>query len=253
MKQLVSRFTILFCLALTLGHSVSAQKGGHQGTARLDLVEATVPDLLKALQTNLITSEQLVDLYLARIAVYDNAGPRLNAFLNLNPNARAEARHSMPRASGIARSPLDGIPMSSRTTSTPRTCRRPPVRWRSTDSIPQDDAFVAKKLREAGAIILGKATHDRVRELPDQRHAAGYSSLGGYGYNPYDPRPDPRALDGARQRRASRADAGRIELGPGHRGRRESRRRRHRHRDVGIDPEPGERRTCSSASSRRWD
>ena len=107
MKRFVSAFTLVFLIALTFGHTAAAQKGGHQGTSRLDLVEATVPDLLKALQTNLITSEHLVEMYLARIAAYDDDGPKLNAFLTLNPNALAEARAlDAARHPGIARSPL---------------------------------------------------------------------------------------------------------------------------------------------------
>ena len=92
MKRSVSIVVALAFISLTFGHTISAQRGGHQGTAQLQLVEATVPDLLKALQTGLITSEQLVRMYLARIAAYDDAGPKLNAFLTVNPNALAEAR-----------------------------------------------------------------------------------------------------------------------------------------------------------------
>jgi amidase len=64
-------------------------------------------------------------------------------------------------------------------------------------SFPKSDAFVARKLRRAGAIILGKATMTEFANFLTNGMPAGYSSLGGYGFNPYDPRPDPRvALDG---------------------------------------------------------
>ena len=59
MKRLVLSFALACCIALSFGSTITAQKGGHQGTARLDLVEATVPELLKALQTGLITSVQI--------------------------------------------------------------------------------------------------------------------------------------------------------------------------------------------------
>src|SRR5687767_4760651 len=93
MKRRVYMLVVLAFISLTFGHPISAQNGAaHQGTSRLDLVEATVPELLKAIQTKLITSEQLVEMYLARIAAYDDAGPALNAFLTVNPNAVAQAR-----------------------------------------------------------------------------------------------------------------------------------------------------------------
>src|SRR5262245_32092069 len=57
----------------------------------LQLVEATVPQLNQALRSHLVTSEQLVRMYQARIAAYDKTGPTLNAFLNVNRNAIADA------------------------------------------------------------------------------------------------------------------------------------------------------------------
>lgn len=189
MKRFVSAFTLVFLIALTFGHTAAAQKGGHQGTSRLDLVEATVPDLLKALQTNLITSEHLVEMYLARIAAYDDDGPKLNAFLTLNPNALAEARAlDAARHPGIARSPLYGIPVLLKdnvdTADMPTTAGSVALEG----SIPPDDAFIAKKLRAAGAIILGKATLTEFANFLTNGMPTGYSSLGGYGFNPYDPR-----------------------------------------------------------------
>src|SRR5205814_991130 len=59
-------------------------------------------------------------------------------------------------------------------------------------SIPTSDAFITKKLRDAGAIILGKATMTEYANFLTNGMPAGYSSLGGYGYNAYDPRQDPR-------------------------------------------------------------
>ena len=192
MKRLAFGFALACIIALTSGQTLTAQKGGHQGTARLDLVEATVPDLLKALQTGLITSEQLVEMYLARIAAYDDAGPKLNAFLTVNPNAVAEARAlDAARHPGIARSPLYGIPVLLKdnvdTADMPTTAGSVAL----AGSIPPDDAFITRKLRDAGAIILGKATLTEFANFLTNGMPTGYSSLGGYGFNPYDPRPLP--------------------------------------------------------------
>src|SRR4051812_4814814 len=189
MKRFVSALTILFYIALSSGPGVSAQRGGNQGTAQLALVEATVPDLLKAQQTNLVTSEQLVAMYLARIAAYDNAGPRLNAFLTVNPHALDEARAlDAARHPGIARSPLYGIPVMLKdnvdTADMPTTAGSVALEG----SIPPNDAFITKKLRDAGAIILGKGTLTEFANFLANGMPTGYSSLGGYGFNPYDPR-----------------------------------------------------------------
>ncbi len=189
MKRSVPMLVALVLFSFTFGHPISAQKGGHQGTARLDLVEATVPELLKAIQTKLITSEQLVEMYLARIAAYDDAGPRLNAFLTVNPNAAAEARAlDAARHPGIARSPLYGIPVLLKdnvdTADMPTTAGSVALEG----SIPPDDAFITRKLRAAGAIILGKATLTEFANFLTNGMPTGYSSLGGYGFNPYDPR-----------------------------------------------------------------
>src|SRR5688572_3325088 len=189
MKHFVATLTVVCCLALSFGHTIHAQKGGHQGTAQLNLVEATVPELLKALQTGLITSEQLVQMYLARIAAYDDAGPALNAFLTVNPNAVAEARAlDAARHPGIERSPLYGIPVLLKdnvdTADMPTTAGSVALEG----SIPPDDAFITRKLRAAGAIILGKATLTEFANFLTNGMPTGYSSLGGYGFNPYDPR-----------------------------------------------------------------
>ena len=61
-------------------------------------------------------------------------------------------------------------------------------------SIPPNDAFITARLREAGAIILGKATLTEFANFMSTNNVSGYSDLGGQGYNPYDPRPDPRTV-----------------------------------------------------------
>jgi amidase len=192
MKRSASPLLPLVLLTLVaISLPLAAEKHG-VGTARLDLVEATVPEMRHALQTGLITSEQLVQMYLARIAAYDDAGPTLNAFLHVNPNALAEARQlDALRHPGNARSPLYGIPVLLKdnidTADMPTTAGSVALEG----SIPADDAFITRKLREAGAIILGKATLTEFANFLTNGMPAGYSSHGGYGFNAYDPRPLP--------------------------------------------------------------
>ncbi|HZN05439.1 MAG TPA: amidase family protein [Pyrinomonadaceae bacterium] len=162
----------------------------------LQLVEASVPELQLALRSRLITSEQLVQMYLNRIAAYDDAGPLLNSFIHINANALDEARaRDRDRDHGRAHGPLFGIPVLLKdnidTVDMPTTAGSVAL----AGSIPPNDAFITEKLREAGAIILGKATLTEFANFIAIGMPSGYSSLGGYGFNAYDPRPLP-ASDG---------------------------------------------------------
>jgi amidase len=195
---------LLVCLAVwVLVLPVGADPSG-VGSARFSVVEATIPAIQKALETRLITTEQLVQMYLTRIATYDPASRRvtdaegrvfygLNSYLHVNARALDEARASdEARHRGNIKSPLFGVPVVLKdnidTADMPTTAGSVALRG----SIPLSDAFVTKKLREAGAIILGKATLTEFANFLTNGMPAGYSSLGQYGYNPYDPRPDPR-------------------------------------------------------------
>lgn len=150
---------------------------------RVEVHEATITELQAAMTQGRVTAVQLVDAYLARIAAYEAQGPALNAMIRLNPNARAEAAAlDDERRRGRSRGPLHGIPIILKdnfdTHDLPTTAGSIAL----AAAVPPDDGFVVRKLREAGAIILGKAN---MHEL-----AAGIttiSSLGGQTRNPYDP------------------------------------------------------------------
>jgi len=159
---------------------------------RLQLVEATLADLDQALRSHLVTSAQLVQMYQARIAAYNQAGPRLNAFLHVNDRALDDARaRDRDRRDGHAAGPLFGIPVLLKdnidTDDMPTTAGSVAL----AGSIPPGDAFITHRLRDAGAILLGKATLTEFANFIANGMPSGYSSLGGYGFNPYDPRPAP--------------------------------------------------------------
>jgi amidase len=189
-----SMLALLACASLVVGIftlPVSAEKNG-TGTARLNLVEATVSELLQAMQTKLITSEELVRMYLARIAAYEDTGPAVNAFIHVNADAAAVAYLiDLHRHPGLARRPLEGIPVLLKdnvdTADMPTTAGSVAL----AGSFPPDDAFITRKLREAGAIIMGKATLTEFANFIAIGMPTGYSSLGNFGFNPYDPRPLP--------------------------------------------------------------
>jgi len=163
-----------------------------RGVDQLQLVEATIPQLHRALDSHLISHRQLVEMYQARIAAYDKVGPTLNAFIHLNANAADEGRQrDFERRHGHHRSPMFGIPILLKdnidTDDMPTTGGSISL----AGSIPPRDSFITHRLREAGAIILGKATLTEFANFIAIGMPSGYSSLGGYGLNPFDPRPLP--------------------------------------------------------------
>ncbi|MEZ5417250.1 MAG: hypothetical protein R2708_07900 [Vicinamibacterales bacterium] len=89
MKRIIVASAVLLAALAITSRPVVAD---HQGASVFRLVEATVADIQQALRTGLITSEQLVRIYLARIEAYDDAGPAVNAFIHVNAHAIDEAR-----------------------------------------------------------------------------------------------------------------------------------------------------------------
>lgn len=189
----------ILATAMALFGSVAATDALAQTAPKqFNLIEATVPQIQAAFQSRLLSSEQLINMYLARVVAYDDNGPKLNSYIYVNPEAantaRAldEARFSPNTTIG----PLYGIPVILKdiidTDDMPTTGGAVALK----DSIPPDDAFITRKMREAGAIIIGKATLSEFANFMTSGGVSGYSGLGGYGYNPYDTRPSPTNPDG---------------------------------------------------------
>jgi amidase len=156
------------------------------------LQEATIPEINQAFDAKKLTSEQLVQLYLNRIEAYDVNGPGLNSIIELNPDALATAAAlDVERKLYGPRSPLHGIPVLLKdnidTFDIPTTAGSVAL----AGSIPPDDAFLTQQLREAGAVILGKASLTEYANFLANGMPAGYSSLNGYTFNPYNPIPLP--------------------------------------------------------------
>ena len=147
----------------------------------LDLENATVADFSAAFKAGTLTSEKLTELFLARIDAYDRRGPALRALIMVNAKAldTARALDAERKAKG-PRSPLHGIPVVLKdnidTADMPTTGGSVLL----DGSIPPDDAFIVRKLREAGAVIIGKAN------LSEFASGGAYSSLGGQTLNPHD-------------------------------------------------------------------
>lgn len=158
---------------LTLA-SVSARRA-------VDLETATIAELSAAIKAGTLTSEKLTELYLARVNAYDRRGPHLNAMIALNARALETARAlDAERKAKGPRSLLHGIPFVLKdnidTADMPTTGGSVLLEG----SVPPDDAFIVKKLRDAGAVIVGKAN------LSEFASGGAFSSLGGQSLNPHD-------------------------------------------------------------------
>jgi Asp-tRNA(Asn)/Glu-tRNA(Gln) amidotransferase A subunit family amidase len=155
-------------------------------------MDATIPELQAAMEAGELTSVDLVDFYLRRIAAYDDAGPALNALIQVNPAARDEAAAlDAERANSGPRGPLHGIPLvvkdNINTSEMPTSAGTPAL----AAFTPPDDAFQVERLRQAGAIILAKTN------LTELAHGWETTSrVGGQTLNPYDLSRDPGGSSG---------------------------------------------------------
>ncbi|WP_404333288.1 amidase family protein [Mesobacillus maritimus] len=153
-----------------------------------DLEETTIGEIQKALQTNKITSVELIQMYLDRIEAYDQNGPRINSILTINPDALTIAAE-MDKIRGKGnQGPLHGIPVILKDNieskdDMPTTAGAIALE----NNYSEEDSWVAKKLRDAGAIILGKANMSEWAYFMTRGAPSGYSGLGGQVLHPYGP------------------------------------------------------------------
>jgi amidase len=149
--------------------------------------EATIGELQDALAAGKTMSTALVRAYLARIEAYDRAGPALNAVRELNPDALAIAGR-LDKAKPKQRRPLEGIPILLKDNiATGDKQHTTAGSLALEDARAKRDATVTKLLREAGAVILGKANLTEFANILAVGMPAGYSSLGGQVRNAHAP------------------------------------------------------------------
>ena len=159
---------------------------------RFDVLEKSIPELAAALDAGEVTSRGLVASYLARIEAYDQRGPTLNAVIVTNPNAFADAdARDAERVQGRVRGPLHGIPVLVKDNYDTADLPTSGGAIGLATSVPPDDATQVRRLREAGAIILGKTNmHELARGITT------VSSIAGQTRNPYDPTRNPGGSSG---------------------------------------------------------
>jgi amidase len=148
----------------------------------LDLEEVTIPELQSRMDTGDLTAVQLTSAYLARIAAVDD---ELGAVLSLNPRALDDAAASdRERRSHRARGPLEGIPVLLKdnidTADMPTTAGS-----RALLDAEPGDATITRRLRDAGAVVLGKANLAEWANFRSTTATSGWSGVGGQTANPY--------------------------------------------------------------------
>ncbi|MES2635073.1 MAG: amidase [Pseudomonadota bacterium] len=176
-------------LALTLPAMAAPPKTQPAPT----IIEASIEPLQRDMELGRATSVSLTRASLARIARLDKAGPRTNAVLSTNPDALAIARAlDAERKAGKIRGPLHGIPVLIKdnidtgdrmmTTAGSLALVGPPA---------PRDAHIVKRLRDAGAVIIGKTNLSEWANIRSSKSSSGWSALGGQTHNAYDMRRNP--------------------------------------------------------------
>jgi amidase len=188
MKSAVS----IALLAITLTASAATKPK----PAPFNVVEASIADMQAALKDGRVTSHELVLQYLIRIATYED---KLHAAITINPNALKEAdERDRERAAGRIRGPLHGIPIALKDNIQTTDLLTTGGALAFANLVPPYDATLTKNLRDGGAIIMAKT---QLTELANwvagnPPMPTNYNALNGYGFNPYDPRRDPRTETG---------------------------------------------------------
>jgi len=173
---------LLLCLILLLPYLSYSQTVPERelDVHPFTIMEATITDIQAGYAAGTVSAVQLVQAYLDRIHAYDKLGPKINSIITLNPDALAEAEQlDQERHQKGVRGPLHGIPVvlkdNINTIDLPTTNGSAILRG----VIPPNDATLTRQLREAGAIILGKAAMGEFA-------SGSYNSVSGQTVNPYN-------------------------------------------------------------------
>lgn len=181
-------FKILTGLLILLLATHACELNTKNKFEKLGLEEITIDELQTAYKTGAFTVREVVEAYLERIDAIDKNGPSLNAILQINPDALALADvldHDIKE--GNWRGPLHGIPVILKDNIDTGDKMQTTVGSRIlAQSNPPDDSFIVKKLRENGALILGKGNLSEWANFHSSFSSSGWSGLGGQTRNPYD-------------------------------------------------------------------
>jgi amidase len=169
------------------GKSASASSAAASNVASFELDEVTISELQEGMKSGKFTARSLVEKYQARIAEIDKQGPAINTIIELNPDALAIADAlDQERKSKGDRGPLHGVPVLIKDNiDTADNMMTTAGSLAMVGAKPLKDSFVAKKLRAAGAVILGKTNLSEWANIRSSHSTSGWSGRGGLTKNPY--------------------------------------------------------------------
>ena len=157
-----------------------------QARPDVDVVELTAVDARDRMAAGTLTSRSLTQAYLDRIRQFDDAGPMLNAVIEISRTAIADAEAlDAERKAGKVRGPLHGIPVLIKDNIDSVGMVNSAGSLALADNRPKEDAFIVTRLRNAGAVILGKTNLSEWANFRSTRSSSGWSSRGGQTKNPY--------------------------------------------------------------------
>lgn len=165
----------------------SAPSNADGSSVAFDVEEKTIAEIQTAMENGSLTARNLAGLYLKRIEEIDRNGPTLNSVIETNPDALtiAEALDAERKSKG-SRGPLHGIPVLIKDNiDTADKMHTSAGSLALANSRPSKDAFLVQRLREAGAVILGKTNLSEWANFRSTRSSSGWSSRGGQTHNPY--------------------------------------------------------------------
>ncbi len=148
--------------------------------------EASIASLQAKMADGSLDSRALTQVYLTRIAAIDDAGPMLNAVIELNPDALKDADAlDAERKAGKVRGPLHGIPVLLKDNIDATPMVNSAGSMALANHRPKTDAFLVQRLRDAGAVILGKTNLSEWANFRSTRSSSGWSGRGGQTKSPY--------------------------------------------------------------------
>jgi amidase len=174
--------------ALAAARTVTPGSSSHAPQVpAFELDEVTIADLQDGMKSGKYTAHSIAEKYLARIDSIDKKGPAINAVIELNPDALAIAdAMDKERKSGKVRGPLHGVPILIKDNiDTADRMMTTAGSLALVGSKPPKDSTVAQKLREAGAVILGKTNLSEWANIRSSHSTSGWSGRGGLTKNPY--------------------------------------------------------------------